>query len=83
MSKTRKAVIDALQNATGFLNDAKVASKALTGDDLPFDALALDSLTVMEAVMFLEDELEIDVFNDVGSLGALVKMIDEHIDAIK
>ena len=72
MNKTRKVVIDSLQNATGFLNDAKVASKVLTGDDLPFDALALDSLTVMEAVMFLEDEvdleLEIDVFNDAWAI---------------
>jgi pimeloyl-ACP methyl ester carboxylesterase len=45
-------------------------------------ALALDSLTVMEAVMFLEDELEIDVFNDVASLDALVTVIDEHVDAL-
>ena len=87
MSNTRKVLIDALQASTGFLHDAKVAAKVLTGGDLPFDALALDSLTVMEVVMSVEDaldlELEIDIFNNVVSLNALVAVIDGYVDASK
>jgi acyl carrier protein len=87
MEKTRKLLIEALQKSTGFLNDAKVASKVLTGHDLPLDSLGLDSLTVMEAVMFLEDELEIeleiDIFNNVASLNELVKVIEKHVNASK
>mgnify|MGYP002700405423 CR=1 FL=1 len=87
MRETRKAVIDALQSATGFMNDAKVAANVMTGGNISFDVLGLDSLVVMEVVMSLEDELdvvlEIDVFNNVSSLAELVTVIDEYIDEVK
>ena len=43
MRETRKAVIDALQSATGFMNDAKVAANVMTGGNISFDVLGLDS----------------------------------------
>lgn len=60
----RDLVIAALNKATGVLNTPEFARAVLAGQDLEFDSFDMDSLTLFEVVMSLEDRLGIELDAD-------------------
>ena len=60
----RATVIAALDRVTGVMNQPDTARALMAGDDLLFDTLDIDSLSLMEMVMALEDALGIELDGD-------------------
>jgi acyl carrier protein len=83
---TRAIVIDALQAATGFLSDPVHGPAALAGKDVAFSALDIDSLSLFEAIMAIEDrmglELDADEVAEQGGIDSLVAYLDRRKAAV-
>jgi len=80
----RALVIEALHRATGLLNEPAFAG--LRGDatrDLAFADIELDSLSILEVLMELEDATGVELDPDlVPELGTLDRLVD-HIEALR
>ena len=83
MNKIRKTVIDALHNATGFLDNPSHAKAVFGNNDISFDELEFDSLSRFDAMMQIEEELAIELDDDEvvsqGSLNALVAYLEQRV----
>ena len=79
----RKIVIDALQLATGFLDDADTMKAILSRQDLRFEDLDLDSLSRFEVIMEIEDKLSIELDDDevvqFATLHQLIRYLETRI----
>jgi acyl carrier protein len=75
----RATVIAALDSVTGVMNQPDTARALMAGGDLLFDTLDIDSLSLMEMVMALEDALGIELDGDevaaTRSVDGLVKFL--------
>lgn len=65
MDKMRRIIIDAIHEATGFLNDTVHFRTVKAGDDIQFELLDLDSLSQFEIIMKIEEELGMDLDVDL------------------
>lgn len=78
----RKAVVDALHAATGVLNDPVAGRTLLAGEDFRFASLEMDSLTLFEMMMNIEEalglELDADEVAEHETLSALVAWLDSR-----
>lgn len=72
----RGIVVQALDRATGVLNTPDLAREIHGGRDVGFDRLQMDSLSLFEVIMEIEDrlgvELDADEVTRQGSLQGLV-----------
>lgn len=80
----RAVVIAALDKAIGVLNTPATARALMGGQDLAFDAVEIDSLSLMEMVMQIEDvlgvELDADEVVAQQSVDGLVAYLKKRID---
>lgn len=60
----RDVVVAALNKATGLLNTPEHARILLSGGDLRFDKIEMDSLTLFEVIMDIETRLGIELDAD-------------------
>jgi acyl carrier protein len=60
----RDVVIGALDRVTGVMNVPATARGLMAGQDLAFDTLDIDSLSLLEIVMQLEDALGVELDAD-------------------
>lgn len=60
----RTVVVNALHAATGVLNDPVRGRALLAGEDLSFAELDIDSLTMLEMLMEIEDQLGLEIDAD-------------------
>jgi acyl carrier protein len=83
MIKVRKAVVDALQSTTGILNNPNFSAAVLKGENVELDALGIDSLSMMQTLMLVEEsldtELNTELFADSSSLNDLVKAVHDFV----
>jgi acyl carrier protein len=81
----RHTVISALNKATGLLNNPELARPLMAGQDLAFEAFEMDSLSMFEVIMELEERLglELDADQVAASLSVngLVAHLRTRIDA--
>lgn len=79
----RDVVIRALHNAAGVLNRPEHARELLAGRDLHLEALDLDSLTIFEVLMEIEDALEVELDADAmvsqESVNGLVAYLEGRV----
>jgi acyl carrier protein len=72
MTELRDIAVRALHRATGLLNDPHRAREVMAGRNVDFDGLDMDSLSLFEVIMELEDRLGIELdANDVAELADL------------
>jgi acyl carrier protein len=80
----RDMVLAALNKATGLLNIPEFARTVLSGRDLTLDQIEMDSMTMMEVIMYLEErlgiDLEADKISEQGSVNQLVEYLRARID---
>jgi len=78
---TRDIVIAALHKSVGILNDPSHAPALLSGKDLDFRQVEIDSLDLFEVIMEIEDRmglmLDADDVAQQPSLDALVAYLDK------
>ena len=78
----RDVVIKAVDRATGVMNVPATARLLMAGQDLAFDTLDIDSLSLLEIVMQLEDalgvELDADEVAAQGSVDGLVTFLAQR-----
>jgi acyl carrier protein len=78
----RDVVIGALDAVTGVMNVPATARGLMAGQDLAFDVLDIDSLSLLEIVMQLEDalgvELDADEVAAQGSVDGLVRFLHQR-----
>lgn len=83
MADVRNVAIGALHKAAGLLDHAERARTVLSGGDVAFDALEMDSLSRFEAIMQIEDELGLelddDEVQDLATLNALVAFLEQRL----
>lgn len=76
-------VVEAIEAATGFLNDRKTYQALSAGQDLSLSALELDSLATFEIIMFLEErlglELDADAFGPDVTIHGLAKLLTSRL----
>jgi acyl carrier protein len=72
----RDVVVAALNKATGVLNEPEMARQILSGADVAFADLDLDSLTMFEMIMEIEEQLGIEMNLDAV---AEAKGLDEVV----
>jgi acyl carrier protein len=81
----RDTVISALNKATGLLNNPELARPLMAGQDLSFEVFEMDSLSLFEVIMDLEERLglELDAEQVASSLSVdgLVAHLRTRIDA--
>ncbi len=81
----RDIVIAALDKATGILNNADLARPLLGGHDVAFDQFEMDSLSLFEVIMELEERLGLELDADAVvasvSVAGLVSYLEARIDA--
>ncbi len=61
----RDIVIEALNKATGILNEPEMARRILGGGDVRFDEMEIDSLSLFEVIMEVEERLGIELDADL------------------
>lgn len=61
----RDTVIAALNSATGVLNKPQFARPLMSGGDVRFDAMEIDSLSLFEIIMEVEERLGIELDADL------------------
>lgn len=81
MSKNiRDTVVRALDEAVGIMRDPESGPALLRGEDVQFSNIEIDSLSMFEMLMFIEEELGIDIDLDevegLPSVDALVRHLD-------
>lgn len=73
--KIRDLVVRALDDAVGILRDPVRGPAVLRGEDLKFEDLDLDSLSTFEMLMFIEDELDIEIeLDEVETLSGVAAL---------
>lgn len=76
-------VVEAIEAATGFLNDRKTYQTLSAGQDLALSALELDSLATFEIIMSLEErlglELDADAFGPDATIHGLAKLLTSRL----
>jgi acyl carrier protein len=78
--RLRKVVIEALNKASGALNEPEMARTLMSGGDVPFAELDMDSLTMFEMIMDVEEKLGIELDADqVASKSG----VDEFVSYLK
>lgn len=74
---TEERVVSIVEDATG-IDKAEISSKSSLDDDLN-----VDSLTLVDIAVRLEEEFTIDIedeaINKVGTVGQLVKLVDKRV----
>ena len=65
MDAVREVVIGALHKATGVLNTPERARALLSGEDLAFSEIDMDSLSLFEVIMEVEDRFGIELDADL------------------
>jgi acyl carrier protein len=79
----RDAVIAALDRATGVLNRPEHARALMAGGDLRFDAIGIDSLSLFEMIMEVEErlglELDADLVAGQESVAGLVAYLKAQV----
>lgn len=80
----KSVVIAALDRAIGVMNTPATARALMRGQDLTFDTVEIDSLSVMEMVMQIEDvlgvELDADEVVAQQSVDGLVAFLEKRIE---
>jgi acyl carrier protein len=81
----RKVVITALDVVSGVMDRPDTARPLMAGQDLAFDLVEIDSLSVLEMVMQIEDalgvELDADEVAAQGSVDGLVRFLERQMVA--
>ena len=84
-TEIRDVVVRALDEAVGILRDPAHGPAVLRGEDLKFADLDLDSLSTFEMLMFIEDELGIDIeldeVEDLPGIAALTQYLGSRATA--
>ena len=85
MTDIRKTVIAALDKSINVLRDPEIGPRLLKGEDVAFDDMELDSLSVFEVLMFVEEELgielETDEIEDIETVNGLVDFLTNNARA--
>ena len=83
MNRVRKAVLDALQMATGFFDNPSHAKAFFGNNDISFAELDIESLSRFEMTMLIEEELGIELDDDEvvsqGSMNALIAYLEQRV----
>jgi acyl carrier protein len=81
----RTVVIAALDVVAGVMNRPDMARPLMAGQDVAFDAVDIDSLSLLEMVMQIEDalgvELDADEVAAQGSVDGLVRFLARRVAA--
>jgi acyl carrier protein len=81
----RAVVVSALDAVAGVLNRPDMARTLMAGQDLAFDVVEIDSLSLLELVMQIEDalgvELDADEVAAQGSINGLVRFLQPRVAA--
>lgn len=77
----RKTIIEALNKATGALDDPQLAPKLLGGEDLNLLEVSSDSLVQFEFMMHLEEAFDIELNEGDFLEHAMLSDLQAHIAA--
>lgn len=79
----RDTVVTALHQATGLLNDPDLAREVLAGRNIAFSRIEMDSLSLFEVIMEIEEELDLaldaDEISDLPDLNALIAFLGSRV----